>query len=173
VLEFALVIGLIMGTPVALSGIGAPPATAGLRLFVDVATAEVVADCSPVGFAVCTPTNVENKSKGGDPTSSSRNGGPGGPSRLTTLHDLVTQTAALETSQSLSDAQTSDISQDVTIVIEDTDETVVINMAGNPGSSGIHMMNAGAVPQATNTGGTDIVSSGPLARQQQHALRFW
>ena len=87
--------------------------------------------------------------EGGDATSRSGRGGNGG---LALLHETVTTTATSASSQILSDLQTGSIHNEVSFVIEDTDETVVINMGGNPGSTGIHAMNVGGVPQAINTG---------------------
>jgi len=71
------------------------------------------------------------------------------------LHDLVTAPATSVTPLSLGEFSTGDIENDPTIIIEDTDETVVINMAGNPGSSGVQVMNVGAPAQAINTGGNN------------------
>jgi hypothetical protein len=75
------------------------------------------------------------------------------------LHDLVTIDATSDTSMSLSDSPTGDIHNVVIYNIEDTDETVVINNAGNPGSTGNHMMNVGGDPQAINTGGNNNIAN--------------
>jgi hypothetical protein len=60
---------------------------------------------------------------------------------------------------SVSDSPTGDINNVVIYNIEDTDETVVINNAGNPGSTGNHMMNVGGAPQAINTGGNNNIAN--------------
>jgi hypothetical protein len=92
---------------------------------------------------------------GGDAASASGDGGRGGNGNggLAILQNRITTTATSETSLSLSNSPTGDISHEMTIIIEDTDETVVINNAGNPGSTGIHMLNVGAASHAVNTGG--------------------
>ena len=69
--------------------------------------------------------------------------GGNGNGGLAILHDGITSTTTSEASQSLSDVQTGDIHSEVTILVEDTDETVVINMAGSPGLTGLEMMNVG------------------------------
>jgi hypothetical protein len=116
----ALVFGITLGAPMALSGIDPPLSTEALNLLVDGAAAQEVGD--------------------------------GG---VANLHDLVTIGAMSETPMSLNDSPTGDITNVVIYNIEDTDETVVINNAGNPGSTGNHMMNVGGDPQAINTGGNN------------------
>jgi hypothetical protein len=142
VLGFVLVFGITLGAPIALSGVDAPAAAAALTLFVDDAAAQIDVDAEECGIAMLCTTS---ESEGG-----SECNGHGG---LAILHDRITTTATSDTSQSLSDVQTGDFHNDVSIIVEDTDETVVINMAGNPGSTGVHMMNVGGAPQPVNTGG--------------------
>ena len=146
VLGFALVFGITLGAPVALSGVDAPIAAAALTLIVDDAAAQTNIDAEECGLAILCATSESEGGRGGN--------GNGG---LAILHDRITTTATSDTSQSLSDVQTGDIHHEVSIVVEDTDETVVINMAGNPGSTGVHMMNVGGAAQPVNTG--DITSS--------------
>ena len=160
VLVVGLVFGITLGAPVALSGVDAPVATTALSLFVDDAAAQ--------GFEVTETFTGENcgqelnncfvtDNEGGA-------GGRGGNGGLAMLHEAITTSAASETSPSLSDLQTGFIHNDMTIVIEDTDETVVINNAGNPGSTGIHTQIIGAPSQAINTGsntGSADASGGP------------
>jgi hypothetical protein len=145
-LGLGLVFGITLGAPVVLSGVDAPVAAAALTLLVENAAAQPTIDAEECGVAIlCTTSEAE----GGD--------GGNGNGGLAILHDRITTSATSDTSQSLSDVQTGDIYNEVTILVEDTDETVVINMAGNPGSTGIHMMNVGAAAQPVNTGG--IISS--------------
>jgi len=161
VFGFAFGLGIMLGAPVALSGSGAPFAPFGLSLVGDEAAAQAIADCPASGvgsFPRCTPTNIETDGEGGDARSSSGNGGPGG---TASQRELVSLSAASQTSQTLSDVETGPIHNEATIIVEDTDETVVINMAGNPGSNGIHMLNVSAVPQAINTGGNNNSAAAP------------
>lgn len=148
-LGLGLVFGITLGAPVALSGVEAPVAAAALTLLVDNAAAQPTIDAEECGVAIlCTTSEAE----GGD----GGNGGNGN-GGLAILHDRISTSATSETSQSLGDAQTGDIHNVVTILVEDTDETVVINMGGNPGSTGIHMLNVGGAAQPVNTG---AISSG-------------
>ena len=117
---FALVFGITLGAPIALSTVDPRFETEPLSLLVDGAAAQEAGDG---GFA--------------------------------TLHDLVSLYATSETPMSLSDSPTGDITNVVIYNIADTDETVVINNAGNPGSTGNQMMNVGGDPQAINTGGNN------------------
>ena len=68
--------------------------------------------------------------EGGDATSRSGRGGNGG---LALLHETITGTniSTVADSQRL---QTGSIHNEVSFLIEDTDETVVISLQGNPGS---------------------------------------
>jgi hypothetical protein len=144
-LGLGLVFGITLGVPVALSGVDAPVTATALALFVDDAAAQPNVDAEEGGEAILCATS---ESEGGD----GGNGGNGS-GGLAILHDRITTSATSETSQSLSDAQTGDIQNEVTILVEDTDETVVINMGGNPGSTGVHMMNVGGAAHPVNTGG--------------------
>jgi len=100
---------------------------------------------------------------GGNATSSSGNGGRGGNGNggLALMHELISTTATSETPLSLEDVSTGDLHNERTVNVEPTDETVIINMAGNPGSNGIHPMNVGAPVQSINTAG--IISSADAA----------
>jgi hypothetical protein len=148
-LGLGLVLGFTLGAPIALSGVDAPVAAAALTLFVDDAAAQVNVDAEECGIAILCTASESEGGEGG-------NGGNGN-GGLAILHDRISTTATSETSQSLSDAQTGDIHNEVSILVEDTDETVVINMAGNPGSTGVHMLNVGGAAQPVNTG--EITSS--------------
>ena len=144
-LGLGLVFGITLGAPIALSSVDAPVTATALTLFVDDAAAQPNVDAEECGVAILCATS---ESEGGD----GGNGGNGN-GGLAILHDRITTSATSETSQSLSDAQTGDIHNEVTILVEDTDETVVINMGGNPGSTGVHMLNVGGAAQPVNTGG--------------------
>jgi hypothetical protein len=185
VLGLALIFGVTFGAPVALSGVEALGATAALTLFVDDAAAQTV-DCpgtggaggaaSPIGVGIgnggaggpattnCNQLMSDNEAgDGGNATSSSGNGGRGGNGNggLALMHELISTTATSETPLSLEDVSTGDLHNERTVNVEPTDETVIINMAGNPGSNGIHPMNVGAPVQSINTAG--IISSADAA----------
>jgi hypothetical protein len=159
---FVLVVGVILSVT-----LGAPVA---LNLFVDDAAAQATASCT-YGIApistICTATDNDVSSElnsltdnrggpgrgvgvGGDGTGG--DGGDGGNGGLALVHDIISTNATSETTQNVSDLRTGDIHNEMTIVVEDTDETVVILNAGNPGSTGIHLLNVGAASQAVNSG---------------------
>jgi hypothetical protein len=162
VLGIALFCGITLGAPVALWNVDAPVATAALSRVVDDAAAQAAVETpTPTsgGGGTRTPNfhGPRTGNNGGDADSSDGDGASGGTGNggLASLHDLFTTSAASDTSQILSDIPTGDIHHDITIVIEDTDETVVINNAGSPGSTGVHAMNVGAPTQLINTGGNN------------------
>jgi hypothetical protein len=161
VLGFTLFCGITLGAPVALLNVGAPVATTALTHVVDdaaaqAATATPTPTPTPAGGSRHFPV-ARTGNNGGDADASDGDGASGGTGNggLAVLQDLVTTSAASDTSQILSDIPTGDIHNEITIVIEDTDETVVINNAGNPGSTGVHTMNVGAPTQSINTGGNN------------------
>lgn len=160
VLGFALFCGVALGAPIALSSVDAPVTTTGLGLVGDDAAAQKAPTPTPTPTPAGTRTPnfhaPRTGNNGGDADSSDGNGAGGGTANSdATLHDLITIGATSDTSMSLSDSPTGDITNVVIYNIEDTDETVVINNAGNPGSTGNHMMNVGGDPQPINTGGNN------------------
>jgi hypothetical protein len=157
VLGLALVFGLTLGAPVALSGADAPVAIAALNFFVeDVAAQEetITGNCN-IAALMCIAAEGGDGGPADDATSSSGDGARGGNGNggLAILHNRITTSSTSETSLSLSDVRTGDINHELTIIVEDTDETVVINTAGSPGSTGVQMMNIGGAAQSVNTGG--------------------
>jgi hypothetical protein len=162
VLVFGAVVGMTFGAPVALSGIDAPLAPGALTLFAGEAAAQATSSCNQTGSPGvitnnCSATDNDVDNSGGNGRGigfgGDAEGGDGGNGGLALMHDAITTSAASNASMSLSDSPTGDISNVVTYNIGDTDETVVILNAGNPGSTGNHMLNVGAASQAINTGG--------------------
>ena len=151
---FAL--ALAVGTPVALLTVDAPVTTIALSLVGDDAAAQAARTPTPDtgGGGSREPRTGNN----GNAIPSDVAGGDGA-SGVATLHDLVTIGTTSDTSMTLSDSPTGDINNVVIYNIEDTNETVVINNAGNPGSTGNHMMNVGSDPQAINTGGNNNIAN--------------
>lgn len=170
VLGFALFCGITLGASLALSGVDAPVGTAALSYIVDGAAAQRTADPTPTPTPTSGPPQHDSAHDTGGGrdcapsrcnTTDNNHGGTGGGTANgdATLHDLITIGATSDTSMSLSDSPTGDINNVVIYNIEDTDETVVINNAGNPGSTGNHMMNVGGDPQAINTGGNNNIAN--------------
>src|SRR3954470_16245871 len=108
-LGLGLVLGITLGAPIALSGVDAPVAAAALTLFVDNAAAQNNLDADECGIGLMCASS-DSRAAGGN--------GSGG---FAILNDRITTTATSDTSQSLSDVQTGDIHNEVTILVEDTD----------------------------------------------------
>jgi len=157
-----MVVGMTLGAPIALSAVDAPLAVAALTFVVDDAAAQATPSCGggvvptitlPGTPCTTSDNDVEIRGGTGRGVGQGGDGGDGGNGGLAMLHEAITMSATSDTSQSLSNSPTGDINNVVTYNIEDTDETVVILNAGNPGSTGTHMLNVGAASQIVNSGG--------------------